>query len=357
LTRNSRNTDIRQLAFDGAFFSYTFALLLYFAIRFLATLSPDLPALDQDFMITHFTSLAWGAAALLGLGLLSSVALTSQRVSTVGAELFSNKSLESAATISFYKSFWGVHLITVFVLSLIVSIQITEASWIELLDTNGLQGALRLWSGLTNPNFAILARAVIVSLETIYIAFLATVIAVPLAFLIAFFCAKNIMVSPMAKPIYAALRLVLNITRSVEPLIWALIFTVWVGVGPFAGMLALLVHSVSSLTKYYSEILEGVADGPIDGVKSTGANAVQVVWHAIVPQIVLPYIGMTVYRWDTNVRMATVIGLVGGGGIGTLLIQYQGQAQWAEVGCIILVIAAVVWLLDLASAYIREALK
>ena len=88
-----------------------------------------------------------------------------------------------------------------------------------------------------------------------------------------------------------------------------------------------------------------------------GSQRIQVIWFGVVPQVILPYIAMTVYRWDTNVRMATVIGLVGGGGIGTLLIQYQGQAMWREVGCIILVIAVIVWLMDTASAYIREALK
>jgi phosphonate transport system permease protein len=149
----------------------------------------------------------------------------------------------------------------------------------------------------------------------------------------------------------------MNVSRSIEPLIWALIFTVWVGVGPFAGMLALMIHSISSLAKYYSEILESVDEGPIDGVRSTGATSIQVIWFSIVPQITLPYIAMTIYRWDTNVRMATVIGLVGGGGIGTLLIQYQGQAMWPEVGCIILVIAVIVWAMDIASAYVREALK
>ena len=128
------------------------------------------------------------------------------------------------------------------------------------------------------------------------------------------------------------------------------------GGGAFAGMLALMMHSVASLTKYYSEIIENVSQGPIDAVRCTGANSIQVLWYAVIPQIVLPYIAMTIYRWDTNVRMATVIGLVGGGGIGTLLIQYQGQGMWREVGCIVLVIASIVWLMDAASANIRDSL-
>jgi phosphonate transport system permease protein len=177
------------------------------------------------------------------------------------------------------------------------------------------------------------------------------------AFILAFFAAKNLMRSRSALVVYTMLRLALNLSRSIEPLVWALIFTVWVGVGPFAGMLALFLHSVASLIKYYSEVIEGISEGPLDAIRSTGANSIQIVWFGIVPQIVLPYIAMTLYRWDTNVRMATVIGLVGGGGIGTLLITYQGQAMWREVGCIILVIAVIVWLMDTASALIREALK
>lgn len=144
--------------------------------------------------------------------------------------------------------------------------------------------------------------------------------------------------------IYLALRTFFNVTRSIEAILWAIIFSVWVGIGPFAGMMALMVHSVASLAKQYSEMVETVSEGPIEGVQSCGANKLQTIWFAIVPQVVLPYISFTVYRWDINVRMATVIGLVGGGGIGTMLVQYQGQAMWPEVGTIIVVIAAVVWI-------------
>lgn len=138
---------------------------------------------------------------------------------------------------------------------------------------------------------------------------------------------------------------------------WAIIFSVWVGIGAGAGMLALMIHSIASLAKQYSEIVETVSDGPIEGIQSTGASKLQTIWYAIVPQVVLPYISFTVYRWDINVRMATIVGFVGGGGIGKLLIAYQGQAMWREMGCIFFVIAIVVWLLDQGSSYIREALK
>lgn len=153
------------------------------------------------------------------------------------------------------------------------------------------------------------------------------------------------------------LRMSFNLTRSVEPILWAIIFSVWVSFGAFAGMLALAVHSIASLSKQYSEIVEGVESGPIEGIESTGAGPLQVVWFAVVPQVVLPYISYTIDRWDINVRMATILGFVGGGGIGAMLMEYQGQSRWPQVGCIIIVIATVVWIMDAFSAHVRNAIK
>lgn len=349
-------TALKKIVFDSLFFTYSVILVTHLIAS--ATSGIFGTHLDQDFFLQHFSIVMMASFVLWSFTVLAAWFAHRLELATVGDVLFSNfaRKLQIHET-SFHRSFWGIHVSIVFLLTLLLSLQVTQASMIELLDRDGLAGAWRLWLGITNPNFALLSRAIIEAIETIYIAFLATVIAIPIAFVLAFLCAKNIMIHPLAFTLYSILRLGMNVSRSIEPLIWALIFTVWVGVGPFAGMLALMIHSVSSLTKYYSEILESVDERPIDGVRSTGANSLQVIWFAIVPQIVLPYIAMTIYRWDTNVRMATVIGLVGGGGIGTLLIQYQGQAMWREVGCIILVIAIIVWLMDVASAYVREALK
>jgi phosphonate transport system permease protein len=156
--------------------------------------------------------------------------------------------------------------------------------------------------------------------------------------------------------IYATLRLISNFVRSIEPLIWAIIFSVWIGIGPYAGMLALLIHSIASNAKLYSEAIESIEEGPVEAISATGANKIQIIWYAVVPQIILPFLSFTIYRWDINVRMATIIGLVGGGGIGTMLIQYQGLAQWHEVGLIVIMIALVVWIMDYISTKIRQAI-
>ena len=199
--------------------------------------------------------------------------------------------------------------------------------------------------------------ALFAMIETIYIALIATLISIPPTLLISFFTARNLMKeNKVTFAIYYVLRIILNFVRSIEPLIWAIIFSVWVGIGPFAGMIALLVHTIASNAKLYSEAIEGIEQGPVEAISATGANKVQVVWYAVVPQIVLPFLSFTIYRWDINVRMATIIGLVGGGGIGTMLMQYQGLARWHEVGLIVLMIAFVVWVMDYISARIREAI-
>ncbi|QDK38897.1 phosphonate ABC transporter, permease protein PhnE [Bdellovibrio sp. NC01] len=291
----------------------------------------------------------------LGISAAVSLVLRSRKVATLGDVLF--KTVPVNEIHSWYRSFWGWQLVISLLLAFVVALMKTQFSFIELFDQNGFAGAVRLFKGLLNPNWDVLPRAVINIIETIFMAFLATAFAIPVAFVLSFFSAKNIMRGPAAYSVYLALRTLLNVTRSIEALIWAIIFSVWVGIGPFAGMLALMIHSVASLAKQYSEMVESVEEGPLEAIESTGANKLQTIWYAIVPQVLLPYISFTVYRWDINVRMATVIGLVGGGGIGTMLVQYQGQAMWREVGCIIVVIAVVVWALDQASAYIREALK
>ena len=246
----------------------------------------------------------------------------------------------------------------VLVLTFIAGFFVSQVSVYEFLSSRGLGGAKRLFLALLDPNWGIFEDALFAAIETIYMAFIATTVSLPLAFLFGFLAARNLMdSSPILFSVYSTVRFFLNLTRSIEPLVWAIIFSVWVGIGPFAGMLALCLHTVSSLAKLYSEQIENIDDGPIEAITATGAHPFQVIWYGVVPQIVLPYLSFTIYRWDINVRMATIIGLVGGGGIGTLLMQYQGLAKWNEVGMLVIMIAFIVWMMDYASSKIRAAIK
>lgn len=246
---------------------------------------------------------------------------------------------------------------TLFNLTFIAGWLITKISIIDLFSKEGIEGANRIFYALFRPEFGIFDDALFAIIETIYLALIATLLSIPPTLILSFLTARNLMKDNwFTFSIYYIFRIVLNFVRSIEPLIWAIIFSVWVGIGPYAGMIALLVHTIAANAKLYSEAIESIEEGPVDAIAATGANKLQVIWYAVVPQIVLPFLSFTIYRWDINVRMATVIGLVGGGGIGTMLMQYQGLGQWHEVGLIVIMIANVVWIMDYISAKIREAI-
>ena len=159
---------------------------------------------------------------------------------------------------------------------------------------------------------------------------------------------------PIGSIIYMFMRTILNAVRAIEPLIYVIIFVVWVGIGPFAGALALALHTIAALTKLYSEQVECIAPGPLEAVTATGANRLQTIVYAVVPQIIPPYISFTMYRWDINVRMSTIIGFAGGGGIGFLLQQNIRLLNYRGAAVQMLAIAIVVATMDYTSAAIRE---
>lgn len=154
--------------------------------------------------------------------------------------------------------------------------------------------------------------------------------------------------------IYYVARTIFNALRSVEALVMAIVFVVWVGIGPFAGSLALALHTIASLAKLYSEQVESIMAGPLEAIQATGANRLQTIIYAVVPQIVPPYISYTMYRWDINVRMSTIIGFVGGGGIGFLLQQNINLLNYRDASAQMLAIAIVVSIMDYISSALRE---
>ncbi len=154
--------------------------------------------------------------------------------------------------------------------------------------------------------------------------------------------------------IYYTARTVFNALRSIEALVLALVFVIWVGLGPFAGALALALHPIAANAKLYSEQVESINAGPVEAVRATGATRLQTVVYAVVPQIVAPYISFTMYRWDINVRFSTIIGFVGGGGIGFLLQQNIGLLDYRAAAAQMLAIAIVVATMDYFSSRLRE---
>lgn len=192
--------------------------------------------------------------------------------------------------------------------------------------------------------------------ETIFLALMGTSFAVILAMPLSFLASRNLMPhNIIGTGVYALSRTVLNILRSIEVLILAIIFAATVGLGSFAGVLALTVHSIASLGKLYSEAIESIDKGPIEAITATGANRLQVIMYAVVPQFIPQFLSFTLYRWDINVRMATIIGIVGGGGIGLFLAETINKLQWNQAATGLWVIALVVIAIDWISSKIRAA--
>jgi phosphonate transport system permease protein len=194
--------------------------------------------------------------------------------------------------------------------------------------------------------------------ETLGLALLATTLGALLALPISFLAAQNLMGGNyLTRIIYYLVRAVLNIFRSIEALIMAVIFVTIVGLGPFAGMLAVTLHTIAALGKLYSEVIEGIDPGPIEAIRATGANWVEIIRYAVIPQIVPSFTALTIYRWDINVRSSTIIGMVGGGGLGFYLFQWMNLSDYRAVSSCFIAIALVVIVMDFFSARLRERIK
>lgn len=253
----------------------------------------------------------------------------------------------------FYQKWWVFPILLAVLAIYILAWNLTEIDLVKFF-TN-MPKAKRIVWGLLRPNLEIFSTTLIDVLKTLLMALMATTMAIFIAVPISFLGARNLISGhPVGTVIYYVVRTILNILRSIEPLIMAIIFAVWVGIGPFAGVLALAIHSIASLGKLYSEQIENIDPGPIEAVTATGASRFQVIVYGVIPQIVPPYLSFTIYRWDINVRMSIIIGAVGGGGVGQPLFQYIGLLKWRSAGMVLWLVVALVWLMDFASAKLRE---
>jgi phosphonate ABC transporter permease subunit PhnE len=192
---------------------------------------------------------------------------------------------------------------------------------------------------------------------TIFLGIIATAFAIVVALPLSFLGARNVMTgNPVTAVIYVIVRFVFTIIRSIDVLILVIICAILLGIGNAAGVIALAFHNIGVLGKLYSEAIEGIDAGPIEAITATGANRFQVIWTAVVPQIVNPYISFTIYRLDANVRLAPILGLVGGGGIGLLLFQSINLLHYGAAGLIIFMIVVTVAAMDFISAQVRKRL-
>jgi phosphonate transport system permease protein len=193
---------------------------------------------------------------------------------------------------------------------------------------------------------------------TIFLGIIATAFAIVIAIPLSFLGARNIMTgNPITAAVYVVIRLIFTIIRSIDVLIVVILMVFLFGIGNAAGVIALAFHNIGVLGKLYSEAIEGIDPGPIEAITATGANRFQVIWTAVLPQIVNPYVSFTIYRLDANVRLAPILGLVGGGGIGLLLFQSINLLHYGAAGLIIFMIVVTVATMDFVSAQVRKRLN
>lgn len=214
-------------------------------------------------------------------------------------------------------------------------------------------GIEKMWALIVRmmpPNLSVLPEVLLLAVETLQIAFVATIISVLVSIPLAILAAKN--VTPNMA-IYHLVRNVLNFLRGVPELIFALLFVTSVGLGPFAGVLALAAHTIGVLGKIFAEYIEGAGKGPQEAIMATGANQLQVIVYGIIPQILPEMMAMAFYRFEVNVRSATVLGFVGAGGIGFYLLTAMRLLNYNTAITCIIVILVMVTLIDYLGSYLR----
>jgi phosphonate transport system permease protein len=200
-------------------------------------------------------------------------------------------------------------------------------------------------------------------LETVQMALLALVLSVLIAFPLSFFASKNTLdiiipgrqgFARIAKNAsYSGVRLFANLSRSINEIIWALLFVSAVGLGPMPGILALGIHTSGVLIKLFSEGIEAVQQEPIDALSATGAGFVQIIRYAVFPQITPFFVSMTLYRLESDVRSATILGFTGAGGIGVFLFDKLRSYENRDVTTILIIIVFTVAIIDRISSAIR----
>jgi phosphonate transport system permease protein len=200
----------------------------------------------------------------------------------------------------------------------------------------------------------VLHPAIDAALVTLWTALLGTTLALPGSLLFAVLGART---TAPNRWVYEASRSVMSTLRAIPDVVFALIFVTAVGLGPFPGVLALAVHSIGVLGKLFSEAIEEMDRGPQDALRVSGASRAQVVGHAVLPAVTPTFVGLTLYRFDVNVRSSLVLGLVGAGGIGFLINQSIKLFRFDEMLTQILVVLVLVVVVDQLSAVVRRRLR
>ena len=243
--------------------------------------------------------------------------------------------------------------IGLFIFVLIFVVKDLEIDFIKLMtDSSKYFGDIL--SRMLPPDFSNFQELVYAMLETIEIAFLGTFIAIVLSIPLGLFSARNLAPNYF---VYILSKTIIIFFRAIPEFIMAMILVIAIGFGAMPGVLALGLHTMGFLAKFYAEDIEHVNEGPIDALKSSGATKSQIISFGVIPQILPSFIANNLYILDRNVRMATMLGIVGAGGIGYELQSSFRMFEYERVSAIIILIFVTIFIIDHLSAFIRSKIK
>ncbi len=226
-----------------------------------------------------------------------------------------------------------------------------DTIWFFVLDAPAQ--AADIGSRMMPPRWSYLNQLWVPLWDTINIATLGTLLGIIIAVPVAFLAARN--TTPSTTLVRPLALLIIVASRSINSLIWALLLVSIIGPGLLAGIIAIGLRSIGFIAKLLYEAIEEIDEGQVDAVKATGASGAQIIDQAIVPQILPAFFGISVFRWDINIRESTILGLVGAGGIGLQLQASLNVLAWPQVTVIFIVILATVVLSEWVSAKVRAA--
>jgi len=246
----------------------------------------------------------------------------------------------------------GRSLLAAFAMAILLgwAARIIELRPLELVRDIGNVGVFL--KGYLHPSFANLGEYAWQCVITICIALWGTVLAAVISVPLGLLGARNLSPHPA---VYFVTRRVMDVLRAVNEFVFALMFVTAVGLGPFAGMLALGIHTGGVLAKLLSETIESIEPGQVEGVAATGAGRLHVIAFGVVPQVMPNFLSYVMLRFESDIRSASVIGMVGGGGIGFYLWDTIRSFKDREAATVILLIVAMVMLTDIVSSRVRRA--
>ena len=264
-----------------------------------------------------------------------------------------NKDKDLAAYVKPQWSWKTLTAIGIFFFVLVFVVNDLEIDFIKLVtDSSKYLGDII--SRMLPPDFSNLNQLIYAMLETIEIAFLGTFIAIVLSIPLGLFSARNLAPNYF---VYLICKIIVIFFRAIPEFILAMILVIAIGFGAMPGVLALGLHTMGFLAKFYAEDIEHVNKGPIEALKSSGASRLQIISFGIIPQIIPSFIANNLYILDRNVRMATMLGIVGAGGIGYELQSSFRMFDYPKVSAIILIIFITIFVIDNMSTFIRSKVK